>query len=74
MHWRTQWNGVWQQLGSRIFAVLGPPHSEVCGHNLSKLNKLCGELGIPLAPEKEEGPITSLIIDTTRGELRLPEN
>ena len=61
------------------FAVLGPPRSEACCHNLSKLKMVCGELGIPLAPEKEEGPSTSLtflgiVIDTTLGELRLPED
>ena len=40
---------------------------------------ICKELGIPLASEKQDGPtavitLIGIIIDTIRGELRLPED
>ena len=60
------------------FVVLGPPGSEVCGESLQILHKVCNDLGVPLAPEKQEGPssvITFLgvTIDPKSQELRLPE-
>ena len=56
----------------------GPPNSEACHQYLFKLKRVCQDLGIPLAPEKEEGPSTKLThlgieIDTVKAELRLPE-
>ena len=61
------------------FAVLGPPSSEECGINLQKLKVVCGNLGIPLAAEKQAGPSTcieflGIIIDTVKQELRLPKD
>ena len=57
--------------------MVGPPDSDTCRKYLHILMAICRELGIPLAPEKQNGPtavITLLIIiDTIRGELRLPE-
>ena len=60
------------------FIVLGPPRSEVCTENLQILHKVCNDLGVPLAPEKQEGPSTiitflGITIDTNSQELRLPE-
>lgn len=60
------------------FAILGPPGSEACKQGLLILKRICAELGIPLTPEKEDGPTTimkllGIIIDTVRQELRLPE-
>ena len=61
------------------FLTLGPPQSEVCHHNLATLKLLCHRLGVPLALEKLEGPLTSLpflgiIIDLNHMEARLPDN
>ena len=60
------------------FIVLGPSGSEVCRESLQILHKICNDLGVPLASEKQEGPssvITFLgtTIDTNSQELRLPE-
>ena len=59
------------------FLVMGPPQSDACKANLHILEMVCARLGVPLAPEKQEGPTTTpiflgIIIDTVRGELRLP--
>ena len=59
------------------FIVLCSPGTEECGAYLSTLQQVCQELGVPLAPEKQDGPaevLTSLgiEIDTIRQELRLP--
>ena len=59
------------------FAVVGPLDSDTCMLYLHKLKSICIELGIPLATEKQDGhtPVITLlgiIIDTTKGELRLP--
>ena len=60
------------------FAVIGPPDSPICQRSLDILAKTCDTLGVPLAPEKQDGPNTTLIflgieIDTIKQELRLPE-
>ena len=59
------------------FLVMGPPNSPDCQESLHILEALCSKLGVPLAPEKRDGPASILtflgiIIDTTKGELRLP--
>jgi hypothetical protein len=56
---------------------MGPPGSSLCEEYLSILEALCAYLGVPLAPEKKEGSaqiltFLGIIIDTLRGELRLP--
>ena len=61
------------------FAVVGPPDSDICMPYLHKLKSICMELGIPLATEKQDGPtpvitLLGIIKDTTKGELRLPED
>lgn len=59
------------------FLVMGPPESSICQENLRQLETLCKHLGVQLAPEKRDGPapvlvFLGIIIDTLRGELRLP--
>ena len=59
------------------FLFLGPPHGPGCSQSLQKALHLCEELGVPVAPDKTEGPATSIIflgieIDTQAGQLRLP--
>ena len=60
------------------FIVVGPPSSEICAEHLQILHKVCNDLGVPLAQEKQEGPDTTITflgitIDTINQELRLPE-
>ena len=61
------------------FAVLGSPDSEECHRHLLCLQSVAADLGVPLAPDKQDGPTNvivflGIIIDTTRQELRLPED
>ena len=44
------------------FHTLGPPGSSVCQHNLDRSIDCFSKLGIPLHPDKLEGPSTCLII------------
>ena len=59
------------------FIVLGSPGTEECSAYLGILQCVCQELGVLLAPEKQDGPAEVLTflgieIDTVRQELRLP--
>lgn len=61
------------------FAVLGPPDSPQCQWCLDTLVRICALLNIPLAIDKQAGPTAvipflGIIIDTSRQELRLPED
>ena len=56
------------------YLTMGPPQSIVRQQNLGIFISLCGELGVPLAAEKLEGPSTSLcflgiILDTQHIEI-----
>ena len=51
------------------FTVLGLPGTEQCAQSLYTLQKICEDLGVPLAPEKHHTTI-EFLEDT---ELRLPE-
>ena len=59
------------------FIIMAPPASHQCGQALATLEEECAALGVPLAPEKKEGPSTNLTflgiqIDTESGLLSLP--
>ena len=61
------------------FAVVGPAESQQCLQALLILIRVCAALGIPLAPDKQDGPtavitLLGIIIDTIKEELRLPED
>lgn len=61
------------------FLTMGPPASPICEENLLALERLCTSLRVPLAPDKRMGPASVLtflgiVIDTLRGELRLPDD
>ena len=61
------------------FAVVGPPNSRACHHALDMLKRICAELGVPLAPEKQAGPsaiitFLGITIDTMKQEMRLPRD
>ena len=60
------------------FIVIGPPRSPVCADALDVLNRTCGELGVPIAEHKRDGPTTCLTylgieVDTMASQLRLPQ-
>ena len=79
LEWIVKDHGVqylWHYLDDYI--TCGAPESDECQFNLQLLIDICRHLGIPLAEEKLEGPTTCLVflgilIDTVRGELRLPQ-
>ena len=59
------------------FLTLGPPSSPVCHNNLQTCVRLCKQLGLPLHPDKLEGPATRLTIlgielDSETLQARLP--
>ena len=61
------------------YFTVGPPNSKTCADNVNIMIHLASHLGIPLAPEKLEGPTTSLVflgilIDTNRMETALPDD
>jgi hypothetical protein len=61
------------------FAVLGRAETQECLQSLLTLKRICAVLGIPLTDEKQDGPtavitLLGIIIDTLKGELRLPED
>ena len=55
------------------FHIMRLSNSATCAAYLHILEAVCHRLGVPLAPNKREGPscILVFIIDTIRGELRL---
>ena len=61
------------------FLFVGTPDCEECANHLATALRICIKLGFPVAPEKIEGPSTSLVflgitIDSATGEVRLPES
>ena len=61
------------------FIIVAPPASNHARIFLQLLEDECDALGVPLAPEKKEGPATSLTflgigIDTREGRLYLPSD
>ena len=60
------------------FFFCGPPSSPTCQWALDTAIPLCHRLGFPVAPEKVDGPTTTIIflgieVDSVTQELRLPE-
>lgn len=61
------------------FLFMGPKDSRVCSLLLHTMERVAGQFGVPLAPEKTEGPTTvikflGIVIDTGMMECRLPED
>ncbi len=59
------------------FIVIGAAMSPERSESLFTLKRICNELGVPLAEEKQDGPTSiitflGIVIDTEKGELRLP--
>ena len=61
------------------FLLIGSPNSSNCSQALQTTLDICKVLGVPIAEEKTEGPVTSLTflgieIDTDLLQLRLPSS
>ena len=61
------------------FLIVGRPNSRECHIALATTLSICEALGFPVAPDKTEGPTTSLVflgieIDTVASQLRLPQD
>ena len=61
------------------YFTVGPANSSVCAHNVKTILHVASQVGIPLAPNKLEGPTTRLVflgilIDTTCMETSLPND
>ena len=59
------------------FFTVGPPASTVCLRKLQTISSVASSLGLPLAPEKTEGPATRLTflgieLDSMEGRAHLP--
>ena len=59
------------------YFTVGPPNSSLCANNVRTIVHVAPNVGIPLAPEKLQGPSTCLVflgimIDTTCMETSLP--
>ena len=59
------------------FIIVSPPNSPQCYESLQILNRVCNELGVPIADHKRDGPTTRIVylgieIDTVASQLRLP--
>ena len=59
------------------FLIVGPPQSSVCETDLHNRLLLAENLVFPIAPEKTEGPATTImylgfILDSEKKELRIP--
>ena len=75
-----------QQAGIRFvlhylddYIIMSPPNSSECARAVEILGQTCAQLGVPMAANKSEGPVTSLVflgivMDTVAGELRLPDD
>ena len=61
------------------YFLAGPPHSCTCQEHLNCLLRVCKYLGIPVAMDKVEGPLTVLILlglelDSTLQKIWLPQD
>lgn len=61
------------------FLFIGPSDSWVCANALQAMERVAVSFGVPLAPEKTEGPATvvkflGIVIDAERMECRLPDD
>ncbi len=47
--------------------MAGSPDSEECAHNLATFVSLCLTLGVPLAQDKQEGQVTTGVMNQWTG-------
>ena len=43
------------------FIIIGPPDSPVCQESMSTLDRVCAELGVPIAEHKRDEPSTCIV-------------
>ena len=79
MEWIVRHHGV-QYIFHYVddFILVGKPHSDACAHAITTTLDTFSSLGVPVEPNRCEGPSTSLPIlgievDTAQMQLRLPE-
>ena len=61
------------------YFTVGPTHSSVCAHNVKTILYMASQVGIPIAPNKLEGPTTRLVflgilINTNSMKTSLPDD
>lgn len=61
------------------FLILGPPGNTLCRRTMGAFMSLCDSLGIPLADEKTEGPVSTLVflgleLNSEAQTVKVPEN
>ena len=76
--WAMECRGITNLLHYLDDFFCAPASSSACGEVLRIALPLCKDLGFPVAPEKVEGPATSMVflgikIDSVKQELSLPE-
>ena len=77
--WIMQQQGVgWLAHYVDDFITVGSPGSGKCGTYMDIMHRVCEDAAMPIEPEKDEGPATTisflgLELDSVAGEIRLPQ-
>ena len=77
--WIMQQQGVgWLAHYVDDFITVGSPGSGECGTYMDIMHRVCEDAAMPIEPEKDEGPATTisflgLELDSVAGEIRLPQ-
>ncbi len=78
LQWMMEQRGAsWVRHYVDDFVTVGPPASLACGHNMEIMQETCERAGMPIEPDKNEGPaqvitFLGLELDTNHLEIRLP--
>ncbi len=78
LQWMMEQRGAsWVRHYVDDFVTVGPPASLACGHNMEIMQETCERAGMPIEPDKNEGPaqvitFLGLELDTNYLEIRLP--
>ncbi len=74
-----QFGATWVRHYVDDYITIGAPGSQECTRNVSAMLAACAEANLPIEPEKNEGPATTITflgleLDSQKMEVRLPEN
>ncbi len=74
-----QFGATWVRHYVDDYITIGSPGSQVCAKNVSAMLAMCAEANMPIEPEKNEGPSTTisflgLELDSMTMEVRLPQD
>ncbi len=78
--WVMRKNGVsWVEHYIDDFITVGAPGGPSCIKNSEEMHEICRQVGLPVEPDKDEGPATSITflgleLDSIAQEIRLPED